>query len=91
MNDDSEPPVLTDLIAKGDTITMADLGFDDSANAPQINDPPLSLAGLNQIRGVDAEIQATIEHSIRRVLDKHHKIAMQEISLIIQRELNTKN
>ncbi len=91
MKDDSEPPVLTDLIAKGDSITMADLGFDDSANAPQINDPPVGLASLEQIHGIDPEIQATIEHSIRRVLDKHHKIAMHEISLIIQRELETKS
>ena len=89
MKEEPEFPVLTDLIERGaDEIRMSDLGLedelvidDDATNMPP-GDP---LENLNEI---DPFLKAALEQSIRRILDEHMELAMQEIKLAIQQELD---
>ena len=86
MSQDSDFPVLTDLIERGHEIKMEDLGLGDSlsdeesdAFRAQMIDPPSQ---------VDPFLKAALEQSIRRILDEHMELAMKEIKLVIERELN---
>ena len=91
MKEEPEFPVLTDLIEKGDEIKMSDLGLDDDLDfadqtgIPGITETPEALEALNEI---DPFLKAALEQSIRRILDEHMELAMQEIKLVIQHELD---
>lgn len=86
MNKESDLPVLTDLIERGNEIKISDLGLEDTiveddsdALRAEIDDLPSQ---------VDPFLKAALEQSIRRILDEHMELAMQEIKLVIERELN---
>ena len=89
MKEEPEFPVLTDLIERGgDEIRMSDLGLDDDdlvIEDDATNLPPAD--SLDNLSGFDPFVKAALEQSIRRILDEHMELAMQEIKLVIQREL----
>ncbi len=102
MSDRDNIPVLTDLIEKGAEISMADLGLDDYGGedaeieiiGPESEDSDLETGAEAAIeRAVMAESDEWLadhpglEQAIRRILDEHTELALQEIKLAIQREL----
>ncbi|MEE8365282.1 MAG: hypothetical protein V3R76_05810 [Gammaproteobacteria bacterium] len=79
MIDESDIPVLTDLIEQGAEIELSDLGLDQVfASNDEISEPR---------SGPAAKITMTpaLEQEIRRILDEHLELAWQEIRLAIQR------
>ena len=92
MSDQSNIPVLTDLIEKGSEITMSDLGLDNDLeikgddaffNNPVIDVAAPGLGSIDPFRDNPA-----FEYAIQSILDEHMERAWQEIKLAIQRELN---
>jgi hypothetical protein len=80
MSDQSEIPVLTDLIEKGVEIKMSDLGLDDDL----VIDVTAPWPGaIDPFRDNPA-----LESAIKTILNKHMELAWKEIRLVIQRELN---
>jgi hypothetical protein len=87
MTTEGELPVLTDLIEKGDEIKMSDLGLvEDTLVEDDSDSLRAEIAELTS--DVDPFLKAALEQSIRRILDEHMELAMQEIRLVIERELN---
>ena len=92
MKEDSEYPVLTDLIEKGDEIKLSDLGLDEEELV--IEDEPGDSAepdAPDDTGDVDPAVAAALEQSIRRILDEHMELALQEIKLVIQQELKKRD
>ena len=92
MSDQSNIPVLTDLIEKGSEITLSDLGLDDNPeirgddaffNHPVIDVTAPGLGTIDPFRDNPA-----LEYAIQSILDEHMERAWQDIKLAIQRELN---
>ena len=92
MSDQSNIPVLTDLIEKGSEITLSDLGLDDNPeikgedaffNNPVIDVTAPGLGTIDPFRD-----NPELEYAIQSILDEHMERAWQEIKLAIQRELN---
>ncbi|MCZ6667221.1 MAG: hypothetical protein O6932_00925 [Gammaproteobacteria bacterium] len=72
MQDDTEIPVLIDLIEKGIEIKLSELG---------LNHDPL----LDQRDPLDTQLDnPALEQEIRRILDEHLELAWQEIKIAIQ-------
>lgn len=72
MQDDTEIPVLIDLIEKGIEIKLSELG---------LNHRPL----LDQHDPLDTQLDnPALEQEIRRILDEHLELAWQEIKIAIQ-------
>ena len=72
MADDTNIPVLTELIEKGIEIKLSELGLSHS---------PL----LDKQKGLESlQHSLTLEQEIRRILDEHLELAWQEIKLAIQ-------
>ena len=90
MKEEPEFPVLTDLIERGsDQIKMSDLGLDEGELVIEddaTNLPPADA--LDDLDHMDPFTKAALEQSIRRILDEHMELAMQEIKIVIQRELD---
>jgi hypothetical protein len=80
MSEQSEIPVLTDLIEKGAEIKMSDLGLDDDL---VIDVTAPGLGAIDPFRDNPA-----LESAIRNILHEHMELAWKEIRLAIQRELN---
>jgi hypothetical protein len=80
VSDQSEIPVLTDLIEKGVEIKMSDLGLDDDL---VIDVTAPGFGAIDPFRDNPA-----LESAIKIILNKHMELAWKEISLVIQRELN---
>jgi hypothetical protein len=92
MNDESNIPVLTDLIEKGIEIKMSDLGLDvdleinaddeyfDESMTDRIG---LDLGPIDPFRDNPA-----LEYAIQNILEQHLELACQEIKLAIQRDFN---
>ena len=73
MPDDTEIPVLIDLIEKGIEIKLSELG---------LNLSPLQ----NQHDLLDRELgDPVLEQEVRRILDEHLELAWQEIKIAIQK------
>jgi len=73
MPDDTEIPVLIDLIEKGIEIKLSELGLNLS---PFQNQQDL----LNKQPG-----DPVLEQEVRRILDEHLELAWQEIKMAIQK------
>lgn len=97
MSDQSNIPVLTDLIESGMEITMSDLGLDDSVDI--VIEDTFGEDTFNKEIEIDMGIpvlEATnplannpaLEQAIRRILDEHMELAWQEIRLAIQQHLD---
>ena len=87
MSNDEDLPVLTDLIERGDEIKMSDLGFVE--NNAIADDPFAHLAEIPELESeIDPFLKASLEQSIRRILDEHMELALQEIKIVIERELS---
>lgn len=96
MSDQSDIPTLTDLIDADSEIKISDLGLDEdletgtagsyiedieiTAPSPGRTEPELGVAD-------PFKNNPALEQSVRRILDKHVKLAWQEIKIAIQREL----
>ena len=101
MSDRSDIPVLTDLIEPGGEISISDLGLDDELR-PRFDDlddteieiPESEIGDLEEptlILGAESDPLAAnpdLERKIRRILDEHMELALQEIKLVLQRELS---
>tara|TARA_R110002096_G_scaffold357795_1_gene550991 strand:- start:429 stop:713 length:285 start_codon:yes stop_codon:yes gene_type:complete len=90
MDDETEIPVLTDLIEKGIEISMSELGLDDDLHI-EVEDPAIdsSEIEITQPEVPSAELFAdnpAFEQKVRRILDDHMEVAWQEIRLAIQEE-----
>ncbi|MCZ6471717.1 MAG: hypothetical protein O6649_10235 [Gammaproteobacteria bacterium] len=73
MQDDTEIPVLIDLIEKGIEIKLSELG---------LNHGPL----LDQPDPLDTQLDnPALEQEIRHILDEHLELAWQEIKIAIQK------
>ncbi len=100
MNDRDNIPVLTDLIEKGLEITMSDLGLDDEFEFSgggddkdteiEITESDVEADAVEPVTEADELLadHPALEQTIRRILDEHTELALQEIKLAIQRELN---
>ena len=92
MSDQSDIPVLTDVIEKGIEITMSDLGLDHDLgiaadDAP--TDENVTYAEAPEPGKIDPfEDNPALEYAIYRILEEHMELAWQEIKLAIQRDLN---
>ncbi len=80
MSDQSDIPLLTDLIEKGVEIKMSDLGLDDD-QVIDVTAP--GLGAIDPFRDNPA-----LEYAIRNILDEHMELAWQEIRLAIQQHLD---
>ena len=90
MSDQSDIPVLTDLIEKGMEITLSDLGLDDDlkieADDANIDDIVIGETGPD-LGSIDPfKDNPALEYEIYRILEEHMELAWQEIKLAIQRE-----
>lgn len=96
MQDDSDIPILTDLIDDKIDITLPELGLDtdhdllidgddeaDFSFNPEILAPPMASDATTTING-----HPELEQTIRRILDEHMELAWQEIRLAIEVCLN---
>lgn len=92
MSDQSNIPMLTDLIERGSEITMSDLGLDDDSEIrgdDAFFDNPVIDATAPGFEAVDPfRDNPALEYAIQSILDEHMESAWQEIKLAIQRELN---
>ena len=92
MSDQSDIPVLTDVIEKGIEITLSDLGLDDDleikADDTDIDDITDDEAAPD-LGAIDPfEDNPALEYAIYRILEEHMELAWQEIKLAVQRDLN---
>lgn len=96
MQDDSDIPILTDLIEDKIDITLPELGLDtdhdlvideddepDFSFNPEVLEPAMTSDAATRI-GSHPELEQTI----RRILDEHLELAWQEIRLAIEVSLN---
>ena len=74
MQDDADIPVLTDLIEKGVSINLSELGLDPDPDLP-------GEEGVAETAVIDFP---ALEQEIRRILDEHMELAWQEIRIAIQ-------
>jgi hypothetical protein len=72
MTDNTNIPVLTDLIEKGVEIELSELGLDQ--------DPPTGKDAVDIV----LDDNPALEQEIRRILDEHMELAWQEIRVAIQ-------
>ncbi len=72
MTDNTNIPVLTDLIEKGVEIELSELGLDQ--------DPPMAKDAVDIV----PDDNPALEQEIRRILDEHMELAWQEIRVAIQ-------
>ncbi len=72
MTDDTNIPVLTDLIEKGVEIELSELGLNQ--------DPPIGKDAVDIV----LDDNPALEQEIRRILDEHMELAWQEIRVAIQ-------
>lgn len=78
MSDESNIPVLTDLIEKGVEIELSDLGLGQVfATSDAMSDSTSDTA-------VKISMTPALGQEIRRILDQHMELAWQEIKLAIQ-------
>ena len=78
MSDESNIPVLTDLIEKGVEIELSDLGLgQEFATGDAMPDSTSNAA-------VKISMTPALGQEIRRILDQHMELAWQEINLAIQ-------
>ena len=89
MSEPGDIPTLTDLIEKGIEIKMSDLGLDDELPIKADDDAEIDATGIDatEIDLDRLELNPALEQSIRRILDEHMELALQEIKLLLQREL----
>jgi hypothetical protein len=92
MSDQSDIPILTDLIEKGIEIKISDLGLDESmdnkASEPFNGDSEIEFAASEAEAFDPFADNPALEQTIRRILDEHTELAWQEIRLAIQRHLD---
>ncbi len=92
MSDQGNIPTLTDVIERGIEIKMSDLGLDDEANAAggagDIDDTIIDITEPDFTSTDPFAGNPALEQTIRRILDEHMELALQEIKLAIQREMN---
>ncbi len=90
MSDQGNIPTLTDVIERGIEIKMSDLGLDDEVEAGDlaIEDTEIDIGAPDLVVGDPFAGNPALEQTIRRILDEHMELALQEIKLAIQRELN---
>jgi len=91
MSDQSDIPILTDLVEKGIEIKMSDLGLDESMDNRAAE--PFNVDSEIEVTASEAEAfdpfedNPELEQVIRRILDEHMELAWHEIRLAIQRHL----
>jgi hypothetical protein len=91
VSDQSDIPLLTDLIESGIEIKISDLGLDDSSpiepvaqfdDATEIDIIASDFGAANQF-----EDNPELEKVIRQILDEHMELAWQDIKLAIKHHL----
>lgn len=92
MSDQSNIPTLTDLIEDGAEIKISDLGLDDElevrADDPDIDDTIIDMTEPDLDAADPLRDNPALEQAIRRILDEHMELALQEIKRAIQRNLS---
>lgn len=78
MNDESNIPLLTDLIEKGVEINISDLGLGQEFT------PSDATSGSGTDPAAKIGMTPALEQEIRRILDEHMELAWQEIRLAIE-------
>jgi len=91
VSDQSDIPLLTDLIESGIEIKISDLGLDDSSliepvaqfdDATEIDIIASDFGAVDQLEG-----NPELEKIIRQILDEHIELAWQDIKLAIKHHL----
>jgi len=80
MTDNTNIPVLTDLIEKGVEIDLSELGLDQEPPTDLDQDPPIDKDAVASALADDP----ALEQEIRRILDEHMELAWHEIRLAIK-------
>ncbi len=92
MSDQGNIPTLTDVIERGIEIKMSDLGLDEEvefgADNPADENTEIDITEPDLITGDPFADNPALEQTIRRILDEHMELALQEIRLAIKRELD---
>ena len=90
MTDQTDIPILTDLIEKGIEIKLSDLGLDDELDSGVATPYNESDAFHNAApESIDPlKDNPELEQMIRRIFDEHAERAWEEIRLAIQQHLN---
>lgn len=96
MQDDSDIPILTDLIEEKIDITTPEVGFDidrdmliDEDDDPIISfDPEKLESAMTSEAATRIGSHPELEQTIRRILDEHLELAWQEIRLAIETTLS---
>ena len=96
MSDQANIPTLTDIIERGIEIKMSDLGLDDDLqiNADDVDIEDTAIDITEPDLGIDEPLanaladSPALEQTIRRILDEHMELALQEIKLAIKAELD---
>ncbi len=92
MSDQGNIPTLTDVIERGIEITMSDLGLDEEAEIGtggiDIEDTEIDVDEPDLVVGDPFVDNPALEQTIRRILDEHMELALQEIKLAIKREFD---
>lgn len=92
MTDQTDIPILTDLIEKGIEIKLSDLGLDEELDtgvaAPFNENDAIEIAAPEAESANPFEDNPELEQIIRRIFDEHAERAWQEIKLAIQQHLN---
>lgn len=84
MNDESNIPLLTDLIEKPAEIELSDLGLGQEFAFGD-------AASRSREFPAETKISPALEQEIRRILDEHLELAWQEIRLAIQQTTTDAN
>ncbi len=97
MSEQGNIPTLTDLIEKGIEIKMSDLGLDDElqlgVDGPGAEDEKVDITEPDLDRtepefATDPFVNyPALEQNVRRILDEHMELALQEIKIAIQQDL----
>ncbi len=97
MSEQGNIPTLTDLIEKGIEIKMSDLGLDDElrlgVNDADAEDEKIDITEPDLDRtepefAIDPfENNPALEQNLRRILDEHMELALQEIIIAIRQDI----
>ena len=92
MTNQTDIPILTDLIEKGIEIKLSDLGLDDELDSgvatPYKDNDAIDIETPAAESGDPLKDNPELEQIVRRIFDEHTERAWQEIRLAIQQHLD---
>ncbi len=91
MSSQGNIPTLTDIIERGIEIKMSDLGLDEELDLAigeaDIADTEIDVTEAEMLGADPLADNPALEQTIRRILDEHMELALQEIKIAIRQHL----